>query len=123
MLENRTATFKIGFLLIDGFALMSYSSAEEPLRAANLLSPNAYEITHLCLAENQAISSSGATVPATPITEVQQSFDLILVVAGGDPLKIKAPSLFKWLRWQARQGVLIGGVSGGPVVLCTAGLI
>ena len=26
-----------GFILIDGFALMSYASASEPLRAANLL--------------------------------------------------------------------------------------
>ena len=29
---------RIGLLLIDGFALMSYSSVIEPLRAANLLS-------------------------------------------------------------------------------------
>ena len=28
---------RIGFLLIDGFALMSYACAVEPLRAANLL--------------------------------------------------------------------------------------
>jgi transcriptional regulator GlxA family with amidase domain len=27
----------IGFILIPGFALMSYASASEPLRAANLL--------------------------------------------------------------------------------------
>jgi len=123
MVENRTASFRVGFLLIDGFALMSYSSAEEPLRAANLLSPDAYKLTHLCLGNDCAVSSSGATVPATPITEVQQAFDLILVVAGGDPLKIKAPSVYKWLRWQAGHGVLIGGVSGGPVVLSMAGLM
>ena len=29
--------FRVGFLLIDGFALMSYSAAVEVLRAANLL--------------------------------------------------------------------------------------
>jgi len=123
MVENRTAAFRIGFLLIDGFALMSYSSAEEPLRAANLLNPNAYRISHLCLENGGAVSSSGATVPAIPIAEIRESFDLILVVAGGDPLKFEAPSLYKWLRWQAQHGVLIGGVSGGPVVLCMAGLM
>jgi len=123
MLENRTAPFKIGFLMIDGFALMSYSSAEEPLRAANLLNSNAYQIIHLCLEKGGALSSSGATVPAIPITDVRESFDMILVVAGGDPFKIKSAALFKWLRWQAGHGVLVGGVSGGPVVLSLAGLM
>jgi len=123
MVKNRTSAFKIGFLLIDGFALMSYSSAEEPLRAANLLSPDAYQITHLCLADGGAVSSSGAIVPATPISDARASFDLILVVAGGDPLKVEAPALFKWLRWHAGHGVLIGGVSGGPVLLSMAGLM
>jgi len=31
----------IGFLLVPGFALMSYAAAIEPLRAANLLSGQA----------------------------------------------------------------------------------
>jgi len=123
MVEKCTAPFCIGFLLIDGFALMSYSSAEEPLRAANLLHPNAYQITHLCLEAGGAVSSSGATIPAIPIADVSESFDMILVVAGGDPFKIDAPSLYKWLRWQAGHGVLVGGVSGGPVVLSMAGLM
>lgn len=123
MVENHAIPFKVGFLLVDGFALMSYSSAEEPLRAANLIQPNAYEIIHLCLEQGGAISSSGASVPATPISEVHEAFDLILVVVGGDPFKIMSPALYKWLRWQASHNVLVGGVSGGPVVLSMAGLM
>ncbi|EJZ19359.1 AraC family transcriptional regulator, partial [Rhizobium sp. Pop5] len=34
--DSRNAQ-EIGFILIPGFALMSYASATEPLRAANLL--------------------------------------------------------------------------------------
>lgn len=123
MARNCTNTFRIGFLLIDGFALMSYSSAEEPVRAANLLNPDAYQITHLCIGNSGAVSSSGAMVPAISIDKAHESFDLILVVAGSDPFKLTAPLLHKWLRWQAHHGVLIGGVSGGPVVLCMAGLM
>ena len=42
----------IGFLLIDGFALMSYSSVIEPLRAANLLSEKKlYKIINFSLIE------------------------------------------------------------------------
>ena len=35
---NRQIPYRIGLLLVDGFAVMSYASATEPLRAANLLS-------------------------------------------------------------------------------------
>lgn len=102
---------------------MSYSSAQEPLRAANLLNPGAYKITHLCPDSQVPISSSGAIIPATPIAQVEERFDLILVVAGGDPFKFDRPELNKWLFRQASYGALIGGVSGGPVILSLAGLM
>lgn len=123
-INSKTAhPFRIGFLLIDGFALMSYSCAVEPLRAANLLSPYAYGIEHLCLSDHQAVSSSGARVPAIPVGAADPALDLILVVAGGDPFKLDSATLHTWLRRQARSGVMIGGVSGGPVLLSKAGLM
>ena len=151
-LTQRRDGFQVGFLLADGYALMSYSSAQEPLRAANLLKPGAYNIVHLCLddvdsvigeamianaavssegvvssegavSSGGAVSSSGAVVPATPFARITQRFDLILVVAGGDPFKFNRPDLNNWLRRQAGFGTLIGGVSGGPVILSMAGLM
>jgi len=127
--DNQSDGFRVGFLLLDGYALMSYSSAEEPLRAANLLSPGAYTISHMCIDKGACIdkggatSSSGAIVPATPITEITERFDLILVVAGGDPFKFNRQDLNQWLRRQAGLGALIGGESGGPVILSRAGLM
>ena len=54
----------IGFLLIDGFALMSYSSVIEPLRAANLLSEKKlYKIINFSL-NRTAKSSSDAIIDA-----------------------------------------------------------
>ena len=42
---------RIGLLLIDGFALMSYSSVVEPLRAANLLSEKNFTAYQIYLRE------------------------------------------------------------------------
>ena len=120
---KQSGAFRVGFLLVDGYALMSYSSAEEPLRAANLLRPGAYDMVHISLEDGGAVSSSGAVVPASSLASSMEPFDLILVVAGGDPFKLKSSKLSKWLRRQARQGALIGGVSGGPVILARAGLM
>jgi len=116
--------YRVGFLLIDGFALMSYSSAIEPLRAANLLSPEPlYAIRNLPAQGANASSSSGAVIRADAFIGERVDFDLLIVVAGGDPMSVEHPRLFVWLRLLARRGVLIAGVSGGPVILAKAGLM
>jgi transcriptional regulator GlxA family with amidase domain len=50
-------------------------------------------------------------------------FDLVLVVAGGDLTTLEYPRLACWLRLLAARGVLIGGVSGGPLLLARAGIM
>ena len=46
--NSEQRVFRVGFLLIDGFALMSYSAAVEALRAANLLAGRElYAIRHI----------------------------------------------------------------------------
>ena len=67
---------RIGLLLIDGFALMSYSSVVEPLRAANLLSEKKlYSISNLS-SRNISTSSSGTKV------------DTIIIVSTFVPLEL-----------------------------------
>lgn len=118
------STCRVGFLLIDGFALMSYASAIEPLRAANLLAQkNLYEIRHMSPSEQSPTSSSGAVIPARSVTEKPFDFDFVFVVAGGDPVAFRDAGVFRWLRQLAQRGVLLGGVSGGPVILASAGLM
>lgn len=116
--------FRVGFLLIDGFALMSYSAAFEPLRAANLLAGRQlYDVRHLPAQGGLATSSGGAQVPASAHIGEQVDFDLILVVAGGNPVAFRNARVLRWLRHLASRGVLIGGVSGGPVILARAGIM
>ncbi|MBL4892001.1 MAG: GlxA family transcriptional regulator [Rhizobiaceae bacterium] len=107
---------------------MSYAAAIEPLRAANQLAGKLlYEISHFAVSGDSAISSSGATIAAGPcvreLTAAEMGFDLVLVVAGGEPAKFNDPHTFQWLRHLAKSGVQLGGVSGGPVILAMAGLM
>ena len=68
---------RIGLLLIDGFALMSYSSVVEPLRAANLLSEKKlYSISNLS-SRNISTSSSGAKVDTIILGNEKEKLDII----------------------------------------------
>lgn len=115
----------VGFLLIPGFALMSYASAIEPLRAANQLSGR--ELYSWWIASPQdepALASNGAAVlPNFPFGSDESLPDVMLVCAGGNPASFHDKATFSWLRRAARKGVTIGGVSGGPFILARAGLL
>ncbi|SIO30325.1 transcriptional regulator, AraC family with amidase-like domain [Rhodovulum sp. ES.010] len=119
--------YRIGFVLLDGFALMSTSAAMEPLRAANLFSETPlYDIGVLSIAGGAAASSLGARFDARPVAQAGTAFDLVFVVAGGDgdgPLRVRDARLFGWLRRLAHAGVALGGISGGGAVLARAGLM
>lgn len=117
-------SFRVGVLLIDGFALMSYASVVEPLRAANLLDGRQlYQVRNIPASGNSATSSGGAVLFANGAVGIDTEFDLLMVVAGGDPAAYHDERVFNWLRKLSRLGVRLGGVSGGPVILAAAGLM
>ena len=123
-LEAETPPFKVGFVLVDGFALMSYASAMEPLRAANLIAGRLlYDIKHMPVNGARSFSSSGAVVGANTHLGENVNFDLILVVAGSAPRHDDDDRLNHWLRHLASRGVLLGGVSAGPLMLARAGVM
>ena len=110
----------VGILPIDGFALMSYASVVEPLRAANLMAEReVYRLVHF-----GAAASSGEVVPPSdgPIGS-RSDVDLLFVIAGGDPAAFEDAETFAWLGRLSRAGVTLAGVSGGPVILARAGLM
>jgi len=121
---NKLGPIRIGLMLIDGFALMSYSAVVEPLRAANLLAERPlYHIRHIAEYGSRATSSSGATINATAYVGEHVDFDILFIIAGGDPTKFKDQRVFQWLRHIANRGVTLAGISGGPVVLAAAGVM
>lgn len=115
----------VGFLLVPGFALMSYAAAVEPLRAANQLAGKAlYRWWNAAPADKPAIASNGAAVlPDFKFGSDPGSLDLMLVCAGGNPATFSDRRTFAWLRKLAGRGAIIGGISGGPFILAKAGLL
>ena len=109
---------------LDGFALMSYASFVEPLRAANLLSKkNLYEVVNAYSRNRLVRSSVGLTVECELHYSEIKEFDLFLIVAGGSPESFADKKLFAWISKQAQHGKTLGGVSGGPIVLVKAGVM
>ncbi|MEC7259703.1 MAG: AraC family transcriptional regulator, partial [Pseudomonadota bacterium] len=125
MSSTAPPTRHIGFLLIPGFALMSAASAVEPLRAANLLSQRScYRMTFLTSEGGLARSSvSEGGFQTRPMAEVTPDFDVLFVLAGGDPMAFRDPQVLAWLRRLDRAGTALGGISGGAAILAAAGVM
>lgn len=114
----------LGFLLVDGFALMSYASVVEPFRAANVLSGrHLYRWRHVSVDGRAVHASNGATILADAAVGHDLHCNTLFVFAAGKPATFEHAPTFAWLRWLARQNVTLAGVSGGPFVLAKAGVL
>jgi transcriptional regulator GlxA family with amidase domain len=123
-LRQDGARRRIGLLLVDGFALMSYAALLEPFRAANSLAgERLYSWTHVAVAGESATASNGATLLCEHRVGEAVECELLFVFAGGDPATFDDATTFAWLRRLAARGVALGGVSGGPYLLARAGLL
>ena len=123
--ELARTTQQFGFLLLPDFALMSYASATEPLRAANLLANRSlYAVRQLSLG-GVAVRSSGAIeIACDDILDAGAELHTLFVCAGGDPGGwTGGDKLFNALRRLSRLGVRIGGISSGAYLLAAAGLL
>jgi transcriptional regulator GlxA family with amidase domain len=115
---------KIGFILIDGFSLMSLSSAVEPLRAANHLSGETlFDLTFIHENGTCAHSSIGLISEGKLLPESGYDFDLVFVISAGNPFTHENPDLIKYIKMLASNRVQLGGISGGSVFLARAGVM
>ncbi|WEX74483.1 GlxA family transcriptional regulator [Sinorhizobium numidicum] len=115
----------MGFVLVPNFALMSYASASEPLRAANLIAGrNLYAVRPLSVGGKPVVSSSGIVVDCDDVNVKAAHFHTVFVCAGGGPADWSdSAALHPVLRRLAREGVRIGGISSGAFILAAAGLL
>lgn len=115
---------RLGFLLIDDFALMSYASVIEPFRAANVLSGTMlYSWRHFSVGGGPARASNGVDIVVDGILGRAERVDMLFVCAGGNPSAFADARTLARLRDAAARGALVGGVSGGPFILARAGLL
>ncbi|KQT64003.1 MULTISPECIES: GlxA family transcriptional regulator [unclassified Aureimonas] len=114
---------EIGFILVPGFALMSFASASEPFRAANLIAGRDLYRIRVFGEADPVPSSSGMAAPAEPLPGRGSGLSMLFVCAGGGPRDWNRPEVHASLRRAATDGVRIGGISGGPYLLVAAGLM
>ena len=115
---------KIGFVLVNGFSLMSLASAVEPLRAANQLSGKVlYDIDFITADGNHSQSSIGIFSEGKSIVQSGYDYDLVFIAAAGNPATYDNPDLLKYIKMLASNRVQLGGISGGSVLLARAGVM
>jgi transcriptional regulator GlxA family with amidase domain len=116
---------KLAFFLVPQFSLMAFSSAIEPLRAANRLSGRSRYEWQLASLDGQPVAASNG-VPIgvhAPLDTLEQP-DMLLVCAGLEPLQLAGNRrLHHRLRRFARHGCRVGAISGGSFILADAGLL
>src|SRR5580704_1171900 len=118
---GRKSPAHVGFLLIPEFAMLSYVSVIEPLRAANVLSGcSLYRWSHISIDGEPAKASNDVRIQTEFRVGTKEHFDYVFVCAGGNPALFRHSPTFTWLRQLARRGVKIGGISGGPYILARA---
>ena len=117
-------TTHVGFLLIPNFGILSYASAVEPLRVANLLSgKKLYRWSHISAGGQPSQASNGVSIEPDFRVGDRVQFDYLFVCAAGNPALFSDPPTLAWLQQLARHGVRVGGISGGPFVLARANLL
>jgi transcriptional regulator GlxA family with amidase domain len=121
---SRDGVRRVGFLLVPDFAMIAYSCAMEPYRAANALAGRElYTWLHVSPDGKPVPASNGLTIVPDQGLGAPLDVDDLFICAGGNPVLYNDPATFAWLRTLAYRGVRMGGISGGPFLLARAGLL
>ena len=114
--------WRVGFVLFDRFALLSYAGLREPFEVANRLGGRTvFLMRDVPVSGARARGGAGTFVSAGAQVGESVDFDVVFVVADDAPPR--EPRVERWLGLLARQGTQLGGIAGGVAVLARAGLL
>lgn len=115
---------RIGFLLLDNFTMLAFSSAVDPMRMANQLTGKELYDWYVISEDGEDVESSdGITVrPDCSMADAPQ-LDTLIVVGGVNITRSFTRKQITWLQSLARKHVVLGGVCTGSYVLAEAGLL
>ncbi|MBM3108156.1 GlxA family transcriptional regulator [Pseudomonas sp. V1] len=113
----------IQFLLLPGFSAMGFISAVEPLRVANRFSAALYRWSVVSIDGGPVQASNGMSINADGVLGQEAGASLLLVVAGFEPLACFSSAMQQTLRRFDHEGVVLGGIDTGAMVLAQAGLL
>lgn len=115
---------RFAFVLVPNYSILAFTSALEPLRAANRLTGRQLYTWSLLSGDGEPVrASSRVGVLVDAALDDSQRFDTVLVCAGLGAEGYRDARLEGWLRRLARQGCRIGAVSTGAYILARAGLL
>ncbi len=116
---------RIGFFLTQNFPIVTFSSAVEPMRAANEVQrADLYRWSIYTDGGTPVRSSSHILVtPDGDIEDITEELDILFVVAGVPEELTGLDRLINKLRYLSRRGIIIGAISGGVFPLAEAGLL
>ncbi|MGC1305013.1 MAG: GlxA family transcriptional regulator [Caulobacteraceae bacterium] len=115
---------RVAFLLISGFAMISYASAIEAVRAANSVARRELYSWHNVTCDGApAVASNGVEIGPECSVRSSDKFDLVFVISSDEALAFRDPTTLRWLRQQGAAGAVIGGIGGGAFLLARAGLL
>jgi transcriptional regulator GlxA family with amidase domain len=115
---------RFGIFLMPRFPLMAFTSALEPLRAANRLSNRTLYAWDIVSRDGAPVmASSGVQVIPDRSIDGADGFASVVVCSGFDAERCNDRALFAWLRRLERRGANIGAVSTGTYILARAGLL
>lgn len=118
------AGYHVGFLTLNEFTMIAFSSAVEVLRMANYLLGRPYYSWSILTVDGQpALSSNGLAVsPATTYAE-SKPLDLVFVCGGTNVTDYVDDRVIALLRTIGRDGVTLGGLCTGTYALVKSGLL
>jgi transcriptional regulator GlxA family with amidase domain len=112
------------FLLIEQFSMLSVVSALEPLRGANrLLGREVYRWQLISHDGAPVVASNGMTVTADAGLGDVAGADFLFVCAGLDADPPYRARLNAGLSRAAREGMVLGSLSAGTIILARAGVL
>lgn len=115
---------KVGFLLIPEFSMLAFSSAIEPLRAANRLSEKPlFDWVIASINSEPTAASNGVIVNVDSAPSDLQNCRLVFLCSGVDvKAHIEKPTL-NVVRRLDRNGAIIGAICTGTHIMAAAGLL
>ena len=124
MVKDIGSLRRVGFLTLNEFTMIAFSSAVEVMRMANHLSGQRFYDWAVITLDGRPVPSSCGVAPLHVTTyDEADRFDIVFVCGGTNVTKFVDDRTIALLRKMARDGVMLGGLCTGTYALVQSGLL
>lgn len=123
-LVTENAEQQVAFYLCEHFAMLQFINAVETLRIANRRANKPLYKWQIVTADGQPVTATNGMIQSADYSvEATPCFHMVFIGGPFNPSKFNhVPSLI-WLRKQAKQGAMMGGIGTGSSIMAKAGLL